>query len=148
MPAGEANNCQQAAVLALRRGAGDVEVCLIRRRGARKWGIPKGFVDLGHTLEQAALNEAFEEAGLRGQLLGDAIGTYQYKKWGDVLTVAVYLMEVLEEEDQWLEMKFRVRTWFSLANTALRLADHPVRPLLDDVKQRLGPWLSERNRRS
>jgi 8-oxo-dGTP pyrophosphatase MutT (NUDIX family) len=129
MPAGEANNCQQAAVLAL------------RRRAARKWGIPKGFVDPGHTLEQAALNEAFEEAGLRGQLLGDAIGTYQYRKWGDLLTVAVYLMEVVEEEDQWLEMRLRVRTWFSLANTVLRLADHPVRPLLDEVTQHLGPGL-------
>jgi 8-oxo-dGTP pyrophosphatase MutT (NUDIX family) len=142
MATSKTNMPQQVAVLALRRGGSDVEVCLIRRKGARHWGIPKGFVDPGHTPERAALIEAFEEAGLRGQLVGDAIGTYQYRKWGAALTVAVYLMDVLEEEDQWLEMKFRDRTWFSLTDTSLRLARHPVRPLLDDLEEHLEPWLT------
>ena len=128
---------RQVAVLALRRGSQAVEVCLIRRKDRHAWGIPKGFVDPGHTPEQAALNEAFEEAGLRGPLLGDAIGTYHYRKWGAHLTVAVYLMEVLDEDDAWLEMALRDRGWVSLEEAELLLADHPVRPLLDSVRSLL-----------
>ena len=40
-------------------------VLLIRRRNAPQgWAIPGGFVDVGETLEQAALREAFEEVGI------------------------------------------------------------------------------------
>ena len=71
--------------------------CVIRRKDANKWGIPKGLVDPGDTHEETALNEAWEEAGINGRLLGAAIGTYRYRKWGTRLTVAVYVMEVLEQ---------------------------------------------------
>jgi 8-oxo-dGTP pyrophosphatase MutT (NUDIX family) len=127
----------QAAVVPLRRGNGGLEMCLIRRRGGRKWGVPKGFVDRGQTIEEAALNEAFEEAGLRGEILGDAIGTYHYRKWGALLAVTVHLMNVLEEDVEWMEMSFRARGWFSIREAELLLADHPIRPLLDSVRAQL-----------
>ena len=58
----------QAAVVAYRRVGDAVEVCLIRRLTTTVWGIPKGLVDPGDTLEETALNEAWEEAGLKGRL--------------------------------------------------------------------------------
>jgi 8-oxo-dGTP pyrophosphatase MutT (NUDIX family) len=109
-------------------------MCLIRR-ASRKWGIPKGFVDPGDTPEQTALNEAWEEAGLRGRLLGDVVGTYEYEKWNMRLRVAVYLMEVLEEHAVWQEAGIRERRWFSRDEATSRLKDHPVRPLLRQVKR-------------
>jgi phosphohistidine phosphatase len=120
---------QQAAVIAVRRRETDVEVCLIRRKGTIDWGIPKGLVDPGFTPEQTALNEAEEEAGLGGRLVGDALGTYQYKKWGTTLVVAVFLMQVLEEQEVWPERGFRERRWVARAEAAALLADHPVQPL-------------------
>ena len=60
---------EQVAVIALRRTDDLVHMCLIRRKGSRKWGIPKGFVDASDTPEEAALNEACEEAGLTGHLV-------------------------------------------------------------------------------
>jgi 8-oxo-dGTP pyrophosphatase MutT (NUDIX family) len=129
---------QQAAVLAVREDGAHVEVCLIRRRDRGAWSIPKGFIESGDSREQTALNEAWEEAGIRGPLLGEAIGTYEYTKLGTRLTVAVYVMRVVEELAVWPEMRLRQRRLASLAEAASMLARHPARALLDLVSVRLG----------
>ena len=128
---------QQAAVLAVREGGAEVEVCLIRRRDRGAWGIPKGFIESGDSREETALNEAWEEAGIRGQLVGEAIGTYEYAKFGTRLTVAVYVMRVVEELAEWPEMRLRHRKWVPLGEVASVLARHPVRSFFDHVSDRL-----------
>ena len=120
---------QAAAIPFCRRDAG-VYLCLIRRRDSGYWSIPKGFIDPGDTREETALNEAWEEAGLRGQLVGEAIGTYQYVKFRSKLTVAVYVMEVHAEERDWQESRLRERRWHPLDEAMTLLEGHPVRPLL------------------
>ena len=122
---------RQAAAIAVRRNGHRVQVCLIRKKGSRKWGIPKGQVDPGDTHEETALNEAWEEAGLSGRLIGDVVGTYEYEKWDETYAVAVYLMEVLEQHDEWDEADVRERRWTSFGEAASLLVNHPVRPLLD-----------------
>ena len=112
-------------------------MCLIRRKGSKTWGIPKGVVDRGDTREETALNEAWEEAGLKGRLLGDAIGTYKYRKWDRTLRVAVYIMEVLDQADTWDEADFRERRWTSFEKAEARLTRHPVRPLLKRARSLL-----------
>ena len=79
----------------MRRRTSAFEVCLIRRKGSTSWGIPKGSVDPGDTLEKTALKEAWEEAGISGRLVGVSLGSYEYAKWDTTFEVAVYLMEVL-----------------------------------------------------
>jgi phosphohistidine phosphatase len=126
---------EQAAAIAVRRNGEIVEVCLIRRRGSKKWGIPKGLIDPGDTPEETALNEAWEEAGLKGRLLGDAIGAYEYEKWETNLVVAVYVMEVLKQHAEWQEAGIRERSWTSFDEAARLLTNHPVRPLLDKARR-------------
>jgi 8-oxo-dGTP pyrophosphatase MutT (NUDIX family) len=121
----------------VRKGGAEVEVCLIRRRDRGAWGIPKGFIDPGESRGEAALKEAWEEAGIRGQLVGEAIGTYEYAKFGTRLTVAVYVMSVVEELAEWPEMRLRHRKWVPLGEVPSVLARHPVRSLLDHVSVRL-----------
>lgn len=124
---------QQAAAIPWRRSGGmSVEVCLIRRRHKPNWGIPKGYIER-QSWREAALNEAYEEAGLRGQLIGDSIGTYLHKKGVVILTVVVFAMEVLEELPDWPEMRWRERRWCSLEEASERLAKHPARRLLDGI---------------
>jgi phosphohistidine phosphatase len=123
---------EQAAAIPLRRVGRDLQICVIRRKDADRWGIPKGLVDPGATHEETALNEAWEEAGIKGRLLGAAaIGTYRYRKWGTRLTVAVFLMELVQQAPAWEESTFRERRWVPFAEAGVLLADHPVAPLLD-----------------
>jgi 8-oxo-dGTP pyrophosphatase MutT (NUDIX family) len=128
---------RQVAVIAFRRVDRDVEVCLIRRRDGGSWSLPKGFVDPGHTPEQAALTEAHEEAGISGRVVGALIGTYVYQKGRAVLSVAVYVMEVASEQATWPEMRFRERRWASMADARTLLAEHPARSLLDEAAAQL-----------
>jgi 8-oxo-dGTP pyrophosphatase MutT (NUDIX family) len=124
---------RQVAAIPLRTSDSRTQVCIIRRKGSGKWGIPKGFIDSGDTREQAALTEAYEEAGLAGEIVGKSIGTYDYKKGSVTLTVAVFLMEVLEEHPTWPEMSFRERRWCSVERARSLLKNHRVRPLLDRI---------------
>jgi 8-oxo-dGTP pyrophosphatase MutT (NUDIX family) len=125
----------QAAVIPVcRNETGDLVMCLIRRREAATWGIPKGFLDPGDSPGDAALREAYEEAGIGGRLIGDPVGTYDYHKRGSRYTVAVFLMEVLQEETAWPERRLREREWFGLDDGLQLLAGHPVSPLLDAVR--------------
>jgi 8-oxo-dGTP pyrophosphatase MutT (NUDIX family) len=128
---------RQSAVIPVRRRKQSVQICLIRRRGSRAWGIPKGFIDRGETRRQAALKEAREEAGLVGRVIGGAIGMYDYDKRGATYTVAVYMMEVLEVRSTWLEKSWRERRWHSLERAALLLKGHPVRSILKRVNRLL-----------
>jgi 8-oxo-dGTP pyrophosphatase MutT (NUDIX family) len=128
---------RQVAVVPVRRAGNELEICLIRRTDSRKWGIPKGFIDRGDTPEQAALNEAHEEAGLKGDIVTGIVGTYEYEKWDTDLTVAVYVMRVRDVDEKWREMSFRERRWASLAKADRLLAKHPVRPFLSDAIKHL-----------
>jgi 8-oxo-dGTP pyrophosphatase MutT (NUDIX family) len=127
----------QAAVIAFRHNGEVIEICLIRNKGGKKWKIPKGFVDPGETAQQAALKEAWEEAGLLGRLVGEAVGSYEYEKWNLDLTVAVFLMEVKAIDDDWEESRVRERSWAPLDEAFTRLKKHPVKSLLSDAAARL-----------
>lgn len=128
---------QQAAAIPIRRTRGKLQMCLIRRKGSKSWGIPKGLVDPGDTREETALNEAWEEAGLSGRVVGDLLGRYTYQKWDTTLTVAVYVMEVVAQEKTWEEDVFRERRWTSFDDAVELLKRHPVLPLLTRARRRI-----------
>lgn len=136
---------RQAGAIPVRRKGRTVEVCLVRRHGSKKWGIPKGFVAFGDTHEETALKETLEEAGLEGRAVRPALGIYEYEKWGETrLTVRVYLMDVIEELDVWDEMGRRERRWMAFDAAAERLARHPALPLLRRARARLARPQPER----
>ena len=122
---------QQAAAIPIRRRGSDLEVCLIRKRLGGSWGIPKGTVDSGQTHASTALNESWEEAGLRGRLVGEALGIYKYEKYGRPLSVMVFVMEVLEHHKDWIEAGIRERRWASFEEAGSLLVEHPAHVFLD-----------------
>jgi phosphohistidine phosphatase len=126
---------QQAAAIPIRRKGADLEVCLITTKVSNAWSIPKGMVDEGDSHVETALKEAWEEAGIRGRVVGDALGTYKYEKWGATLVVKVYLMEVLEEVDDWEEAGIRQRKWTSFDKATALLIDHPAHAFLDAARR-------------
>ena len=68
--------------------------------------------------------------------MGDTIGTYEYEK-GPLLTVAVYVMEVLEERTTWREMRWRERRWYSIEEAGALLRGHQVWALYDRIRPSL-----------
>ena len=60
---------------------GEVEVMLISSLDTGRWIIPKGWPIEGKDAAGAALQEAWEEAGVRkGRVTGGALGSYAYDK--------------------------------------------------------------------
>jgi phosphohistidine phosphatase len=120
----------QAAAIPFRRCNGKLEYALVTAIRSGNWGIPKGLIDPGETPTETALKETLEEAGLRGRIIGDSVGTYDYDKWGTTLTVQVFLLEVDQEESDWEERPFRERRWVRAREAMKLLAEHPAAELI------------------
>src|SRR6187401_2866899 len=106
-----AKSIPQACAVPYRITAGQIEVCVVTSMKKRRWTFPKGIIEPGETPTQAALKEAWEEAGLRGTISGPTLGSYERAKWGSPLAVACYLMQVEREFKVWPESALRERTW-------------------------------------
>jgi phosphohistidine phosphatase len=129
---------QQASAIPFRYRDGALEFCLITSSSGRRWGFPKGIIDPGMSPTDTALQEAYEEAGIRGHLTDGPLGSYRYEKWGTSLDVVVYLMEVTEVYNSWPECEIRARAWLT-ADEALRCLDREeLRELLGVALDRLG----------
>lgn len=116
----------QAAAIPVRGGL----VCMVTSRSGRRWVFPKGWIDPGHTAAEAATVEAWEEAGLRGQLSPEPIGAYSYEKYGAEHSVTVFLMTVTDEAAKWPERSARRREWVSIDVAARRVQEPDLRGLL------------------
>ena len=133
----DSKTVSQASVVPFRPGEDGIEFCLITTRKSRRWAFPKGRVGKRETLEKAALNEAKEEAGLIGRIIGEPIGTYAYKKGGRKWTVTVMLMAVDGCSDQWKESDQRLRKWVSLQEACFLLGRPKLIQLLNDAVRQL-----------
>jgi 8-oxo-dGTP pyrophosphatase MutT (NUDIX family) len=96
----------------------------------RRWVFPKGFVAPGETAPQAALKEAWEEAGLRGRIVGDSIGTYKRSKGRFKFVVECFTMYVDRQSRRWQESTHRDRTWLPISDAVAALGHHPQRRML------------------
>ena len=115
---------QQAGAIPYRRSRGQLQFCLITSMGDSEWIFPKGIIDPGDSAVQTAIQEAVEEAGVRGRVRPDPVGRYAYL-WHEriELTVEVYLLAVDRVDGSWDEMGYRSRRWCTV-DEALRLLEH------------------------
>jgi 8-oxo-dGTP pyrophosphatase MutT (NUDIX family) len=113
----------QLAALCWRMRKGRVDVLLVTSRETRRWVIPKGWPMLGLTPDQAAAQEAWEEAGVLGDVSSEALGTYVYDKImrdrsARSCCVTVYPLRLRELKTRWPERKERRRKWFPAEEAA------------------------------
>ena len=127
----------QAGAVPYRRNGKSLEFCLITSSGSGRWGFPKGVIDPGETVEQTALKESLEEAGLHGRIIGEPIGSYRYEKWETTLTVLVLLMEVDSCDKQWDESDIRERCWVTAEKARELLCRPRLLKLLEAAVERL-----------
>lgn len=125
------DDLQQVGVFPWRiRRDGELRVLLItsRRRRRRRWIVPKGWPMKGCSPLVAASREAFEEAGIFGDISPTPVMTYRYVKALDdgsqaPCRVAVFGMNVRGTLSHWREKEQRQRRWFSLEAAADQLDD-------------------------
>lgn len=108
----------QVAALCLRDGTDGTEVLLIQTLTRKLWMIPKGWPMDGMTLAEAAAQEAWEEAGVRGRITEDPVGAFKYTKIkSSGLPVQcrahVFRLDVAETCDIFPEANKRTRKWTS-----------------------------------
>jgi len=102
------------------------------------WVVPKGIKDPGLSPQQSAAKEAWEEAGIRGEVSDELLGHYKVEKWGAECSVDVYAMRVSEivDEDTW-EENHRQRHWLSAKKAAASLKQPELGAMLLDLAARL-----------
>ena len=121
---------RQSAALPYREQENGLEVLLISSRGGRRWLAPKGIVEPGLTPCESAAKEAFEEAGVRGEIAERNIGRYLQRKWGGICEIDVYPMRVTAELSEWPEADIRRRAWLSIAQAAERIDFKALRKIV------------------
>ena len=126
---------RQSGIIPYRLEHDDLQVLLITTRGTGRWVIPKGNIGKGHSARQAAELEAFEEAGIRGDVQKEPLGSYTYGKalkdgTSRPTVVKVFAMHVRKEAKVWPEMAERRSEWMAPNEAARRVHEAGLATLL------------------
>lgn len=125
----------QSAVIPYRWRNGQLEVCVITSRGSGGWIVPKGTVEADLTPWDSAAKEAWEEAGLRGEVTTTPLGNYIYRKRGRTNFVDVFVMEVSEVIDDYDEAHQRDRRWLPYDQAAERIDVYRLRRMVRQLPE-------------
>ena len=132
---------EQVGAFAYRVGdAGRTEVLLITSLDTRRWVVPKGNLMRGLAHHEAAAEEAWEEAGVRGVTCPTPLGRYRYPKRRRLrpareMTVALYPLLVTEQAADWPERHQRVTQWFDLNGAAAAVAEPELKNLIAGFRE-------------
>lgn len=126
---------KQVAAIPVRTNAyGELQVMLVTSRETKRWVVPKGWPWPKLANYKAAAGEAWEEAGIRGQMTKAKLGSYQYEKRQKRRSVPVkvlaYLMTVTEQARIWPEAAQRRRAWFSIDKAAEAVTEPELKALI------------------
>jgi len=125
----------QVAALCTRLRDGKVQVLLITSRDTGRWVIPKGWPMRGRSLSGAARQEAWEEAGVKGRVSSDPLGSFHYDKRleGGLAVptdVLVYHLQIESMSKSYPEDHQRKRRWFSPNQAAKRVDESGLQDIL------------------
>jgi ADP-ribose pyrophosphatase YjhB (NUDIX family) len=130
----------QSGALAYKRTPnGEVRILLVTTRRSKRWSIPKGKAAGHRSLAANAAKEAFEEAGVRGEIAPMSAGVYRTTKrtcYGEaVIEIWVYLLKVTEQVKHWPEEGERQMKWVSCAEAARTLSEPLLSSLCQEIEQ-------------
>jgi 8-oxo-dGTP pyrophosphatase MutT (NUDIX family) len=131
---------------------GQVEFLLITSRETKRWVIPKGWPMRGKKPYRAAEREAYEEAGVAGEIEQAALGSYAYdKRMGNgsavPCEVVVYPLRVKSQHKRWPEVNEREARWFTPDEAAQVVEEEGLRELLIRFGQATSAHLSAQQQR-
>lgn len=121
----------QSGVIPYRVRNGNVEVLLVTNRRRKHWVIPKGGIKKPMTPPDSAAMEAWEEAGVIGQVDANKVGTYEYHKRGNTYQVEVFLLPVETVLKDWPEASQRVRQWVRVPKAVKKVEQAELKRILE-----------------
>lgn len=104
---------KQSSVIPYQFKKDKLRLLIITSVKKKKWIFPKGIIEEDMTPEKSAAKEAYEEAGVVGELLNKELGFYTHKKWGGECEVKVFgllVTGILEDYEE----SFRDRKWIEI----------------------------------
>jgi 8-oxo-dGTP pyrophosphatase MutT (NUDIX family) len=134
----ELKKADSAGGVIVRRGNNGAEILLIRDVNFDDWFLPKGHVEPGESLEQAARREIAEETGLRDletvRFLGDFTRITQREK--ELKTEHHFLFRQLSPEAIQLEagQQWEAR-WFPITNLPVFYIEGQEKIVRDHIDQ-------------
>ena len=119
-----------------------VEILLITSRDTGRWVIPKGWPMDGKTAAAAAAREALEEAGVKGKVCEEPIGSYNYMKGLPEglkvdCRVRVFALAVDDICKNFPEKGERRAEWVDCAEAASRVQEPGLKTLILAFEQKM-----------
>jgi len=93
------------------------------------WIFPKGLVEPHLKPWESALAEAEEEAGITGEMYPKVIATYEFKKWGGLCRIHMFLLKITDIFSTWEEQHCRER-FICTFDQADRIIHHRIKKVL------------------
>lgn len=129
-----------------RAGAAGIEIALIRKTlkgGKQVWCLPKGWVEPGESLEEAAVREVREETGLDGEILRKIGETaYQFYSKEDRAridkTVHFYLMNFRGGNTDDHDEEVEAAAWFPLEDAPAFMVYPTEKDIVRKARELLG----------
>ncbi len=128
---------KQSGVIPYRVRNGKIEVLLITSHRRQDWGIPKGGISKAMSPPDSAAKEAWEEAGVVGQVDDNQLGTYTYHKRGKTYQVLVFLLPVETVLSDWPEASQRQRQWLEITKAVKRVKKASLKRILKTSKDQI-----------
>lgn len=128
----------QVGALCLRGPETAREVLIVSSLRTGRWIIPKGWPMKDKSLAQAAAQEAWEEAGVRGDIERSPMGFYTYlkdrgKRLGVFCEVHVFQINDVTLADEYPECGRRERKWVSVAEAAELVDEDDLQKILKSL---------------
>ncbi|MBI4426508.1 MAG: NUDIX domain-containing protein [Candidatus Kerfeldbacteria bacterium] len=112
------------------------EILLLRDKHFADWTLPKGHVEKGETLEQAALREIFEEAGVTSATIIKQLRTFRrfVEKSNEWKTIHYFLITTQPEQplDKLESEDFEIQ-WFSLEDLPKMYLPEQQKVIVDNL---------------
>ena len=128
----EAKIIDQSGVIAYAISEGDLFIVLVSSLDNKRWVLPKGHIGSGLSAKESAEEEAFEEAGIEGQIANSEFGFYDYMKKRDytIHRVSVFPMEVSRLLNEWPDAANRRRHWVPISVAVKAVKEKKLKKLL------------------
>ncbi|XP_043703519.1 nudix hydrolase 18, mitochondrial-like [Telopea speciosissima] len=117
---------------------GELEILVITSQKGQGMLFPKGGWEIDESIEEAALRETLEEAGVKGKVQ-NKIGEWCFrsKRYNTIYEGVMFPLLVKEQLDLWPEKNLRQRKWMTVAEAREVCQHWWMKEALDRLVRRL-----------